>query len=402
MLGNVKEISLEKRDCDVCCSNDLEPLWSYEKNVYTNESSKGYLFKVNNVICKNCGFTFVSPCFNEELLADYYASSLRSPTDQPVDYDINFRLDVIHKYLPETIGPKFIEIGPSTLGEFQSRVRKNFEYIGVEPSREFGGRWKSVQDLKEENLADIVAHYFVLEHISNPLTFLKQCNRLLKMNATMIIEVPNIDLYPKDPVAQYLFEHQNHFSAKTLESLANSAGFEQLEYSEMSSRTFGMTAIFKKSSEVTENTVASNAGWPAEYDRNRKLFMSGLDRIKEYIVNLSAAKDFIEQTKYESIVLWGANQNLLDFLAHAYPDSKIPVLITFIDSDPRKHRLVADYDGCSGKMVQVPSDCVDALRKSSKIIIFARRHKDAILQQIENLAGKLYKNENILTVDINP
>lgn len=410
------EVTLEKRDCDVCGSQDLESLWSYEKNICINGSTNGYSFKVNNVICRSCGFTFVSPRFNEDVLADYYGSSLRSPLDQSLDYDISFRMDVINRFLPKGVKPKFIEIGPSTFCEFQERVGKYFAYRGIEPSSAFGSEWKNVQDFKETSLADIVAHYFVLEHIPNPLKFLKECNQLLKMNGIMIVEVPNIAIYPADPVALHLYEHQSHFSLRTLECLASKAGFVQVECTDKSSRSFGMTAVFRKNMNGSTESLTPNVkktscqnivafqGHAAipEYRMNRQFFSLGLIKVRNFNDSLSQAKKFIENAGNEVVILWGANQNLVDFLGHAYPNSNAPNFLTFVDSDSRKRNLLLDYDGRFDKMVFTPSECINAIKESCRLIVFTRRHKQAILDSIISLAGKRYKDEDTLTVDINP
>ena len=71
----LKEIFLKIKDCEVICPEDLDKQYLYEKNGCMCESPKGYLFNVNNVICLNCSFTFVSQCFNEIVLTEYYVSS---------------------------------------------------------------------------------------------------------------------------------------------------------------------------------------------------------------------------------------------------------------------------------------------------------------------------------------
>ena len=97
MKSKIVNIPLEKRNCDVCnskkleslykydkyvCnSKKLESLYKYDKYVCNSESANLYLFKVDNVICCNCGFTFVSPRFDSNILIDYYSKSLRTPLD---------------------------------------------------------------------------------------------------------------------------------------------------------------------------------------------------------------------------------------------------------------------------------------------------------------------------------
>jgi len=398
----MKEVALEKRDCDVCGSGNLELLWSYEKKTCANGAHDGFLFKVNDVICRECGFAFVSPRFGEDDLADYYGSSLRSPADQAIDYDISFRMDTINRVNPNKGKGTFVEIGPSTFGEFQEKLGESFSYTGIEPSGEFSSEWKDVQHVDGAGIADIVAHYFVLEHIPDPLKFLIECNRLLKADGIMIVEIPNIEIFPVDPVALYLHEHQSHFSPKALECLAGKAGFVQLEYSADSSRSFGMTAVFKKVHEASHLTITDSVNTPHEYDINKALMERGLANIRTFNDSLVQAKDYIEQSKDESIILWGANQNLVDFLALTYPESDFPDTLHFVDSDPRKRSLLQLYNNSLNTLICTPAESVEKIKQAGSLILFTRRHKGAILRQIAELAGKEFEADRIITVDINP
>jgi len=404
MKSKIVNIPLEKRNCDVCNSKKLESLYKYDKYVCNSESANTYLFKVDNVICCNCGFTFVSPCFDQNILMDYYSSSLRSPSDQTLDYDINFRMEIINKYTkpnPSKGKLKFIEFGPSTFGEFQNRISESFDYFPIEPSRTFRSLGKKSVDVEEIKLADIIAHYFVLEHIPSPLEFLKYCNTLLRIGGIMIIEVPNIEIYPIDPVALNLYEHQSHFSFGALNHLANKVGFENIEFNKKSSRSFGMLLIFKKIHELPIPSSYNFAEIPNEYEINKINFNLGLEQIKIFNNNLIQAKSFIDKSEDSFVILWGANQNLIDFIQMFYSNLKIPDFLILIDSDPLKRNFLLNYDPHFAKEVLIPTECEDAINKASKLIIFSRRHEQAILDQINFLSSK-NKSLDLLTVDINP
>lgn len=404
MKDNIVNIPLEKRNCDVCNSKKLESLYKYEKNICNGELLKTYLFKVDNVICCKCGFTFVSPRFDQNILIDYYRQSLRSPLDQTLDYDINFRMEIINKYTkpnPSKGKPKFIEFGPSTFGEFQNRISESFDYFPIEPSLTFRSLCKKAEDIEKIKLADIIAHYFVLEHIPSPLEFLKECNTLLRMGGIMIIEVPNIEIYPIDPVALNLYEHQSHFSFGALKYLANKAGFENIEFNKKSSRSFGMLSIFKKIHELPIPSSYNFAEIPNEYEINKINFNLGLDQIKIFNNNLIQAKSFIDKSEGSLVILWGANQNLIDFIQMFYLNLRIPDFLILIDSDRRKRNFLLNYDTHFAKEVLIPSECIDVIKKASKLIIFSRRHEQAILHQI-NFHRSKNKILDVLTVDINP
>ena len=80
--------------------------------------------------------------------------------------------------------------------------KKGHNCTGVEPSGFFTkfldknniANFDSIEDLNKKNLKfDLIIHFFVLEHIADPLTFLKKLLSLLKKNGKIVFEVPNVD-----------------------------------------------------------------------------------------------------------------------------------------------------------------------------------------------------------------
>ena len=58
------------RDCDCCGNIELRKVYSYYYKVMTR---KGQLeWEVKNVVCKKCGFVFVSPVPDEKTLSEFY------------------------------------------------------------------------------------------------------------------------------------------------------------------------------------------------------------------------------------------------------------------------------------------------------------------------------------------
>jgi len=218
----------------------------------------------------------------------------------------------------------------------------------------------------------------------------------------MILEVPNIANYPSNPVALNLYEHQSHFSLKSLEYLANKAGFIKVECNDKSSRSFGMTMVFKKTNTIPNPKNPLLQQLPGEYNSNKQIFRLGLLKVNQFFEYFLQAKRFIESTGGEAVLLWGANQNLLDFLSYEFSNSDLPDNLVVIDSDSQKNNLLIDFDNRFTKKVFIPSECIETIKKSSKLVCFTRRHQHAILDSIYNLTGKRYKKEDILIIDINP
>ena len=115
--------------------------------------------------------------------------------------------------------------------------------IGIEPSGVFSDFVKnndlivynSVEHLIEkapELKFDLIIHYFVLEHISNPIPFLLEQINLLKPNGKIIFELPNVadPLYtiydiPAFERFYWSLAHPWYFSQKSLEYLLNKLNY---------------------------------------------------------------------------------------------------------------------------------------------------------------------------------
>ena len=102
-----------------------------------------------------------------------------------------------------------LEIGSSS-GFMLMPFRHKNKLFGIEPSEEFRNYTneigiKTYKSLNEaikykKNSIDLIIHYYVLEHIDDPIKFLKESMKLLKKNGKMIFEVPNVN----DPLITFL------------------------------------------------------------------------------------------------------------------------------------------------------------------------------------------------------
>jgi SAM-dependent methyltransferase len=116
--------------------------------------------------------------------------------------------------------------------------------LGVEPSPEF------CRVLSDSNLPhvqgnltevrpethgqfDIIFMAHVLEHFYDPNEALQHCNRLLKPNGLLAVEVPNI-LKPFRSLDHYFFRyvHLSNFSPQTLRAMLEKHGFQSLHLDE--------------------------------------------------------------------------------------------------------------------------------------------------------------------------
>jgi 2-polyprenyl-3-methyl-5-hydroxy-6-metoxy-1,4-benzoquinol methylase len=113
---------------------------------------------------------------------------------------------------------------------------------GIEPSGVFSEYVKSrgiqvfdfIEDVSKTSIKfDIIMHFFVLEHISDPLTFLKQQLSLLKPGGKIIFEIPNsadplYSIYDIPAFERFYWSiaHPWYFNESSLKYLLDKLGYK--------------------------------------------------------------------------------------------------------------------------------------------------------------------------------
>jgi hypothetical protein len=221
----------------------------------------------------------------------------------------------------------------------------------------------------------MLLHYFVLEHVPSVRDFLLQCRRVLKPAGLMICEVPDLDLYPIDPVALWLHEHTNHFTRRTFARISQTCGFFVREFSK-ASRSFGFSAICEP---VTE------------YDKGKTAFAAGIETLKQERAVMSAGYEALTRYLRHShpVIFWAANTVAVEFF-NKYPN--LPSL-TIVDADPAKAGAWRNH------MVIPPSHATDVVRSAHAIFVCSSQHADEILRSINHTFGKVWPPNRIHVID---
>ena len=198
-------------------------------------------FKVVNVLCSNCGLIYQTPRMTGPELEDFYQAEYREiyqGSQGPCERDLivqKARADRLVNFLKQ-IGidkvNRFADIGSSS-GLLMEKVQKayNCQVVGFEPGaayREFAqSKGFTVYDSlvqgkeAEEQRFDLVSMIHVLEHIPDPVDYLKGLRENhLTHDAILLIEVPNLYAHDCFEVA-----HLTSFSRQTLIQVMNKAGF---------------------------------------------------------------------------------------------------------------------------------------------------------------------------------
>jgi SAM-dependent methyltransferase len=328
---------------------------------------------------------FVSPVFDDGDLAEYYAGSFSAFVGATPDYDIGKRLAFLEIVAPE--GGLFVEVGANQPTEFHRGLRSLYgKVVTVEINNSVSSDFWSLNALPD-GCADVVAHYFVLEHIPRVPKFLNECGRVLREGGVMVCEVPDISVYPTEPSALQLHEHANHFSQDVLRGIAEQFGFIEISTNtELCSRSFGFVSAFRKAS-----LSRRRPHFALGYDTGRRLFMEGVAALERLMADMASANERLEEYKNRnaSVIFWAANDLMARFF-DLYPFSGN---VTVVDSNPDK----SDY--FDTPRVLSPATAVDKIQGAEAIFIFTKLHAEKILEQIALSIGKKFEFDRVHIVD---
>ena len=250
--------SINKQRCPICGANRLEmvgtPQISDKLRNYIKEDYR--VFK-----CKKCDFYFVLPPIefsNKDWEGLYNQDYFEDMTEWHINQrrrDRKKRLDDFQKHASQE-EIKFLDVGCGN-GDvmIDAVVRKwNVHGLDISDNRRTSAKTKDIsfflgdiyQAKFKDDYFDCVYMDSVLEHVNDPLAYLKEINRIMKDDGVLYIGVPNEDslfngikkilyfVFGKKKIAAKLKPfitpyHINGFTKKALNILALKSNFRVLQ-----------------------------------------------------------------------------------------------------------------------------------------------------------------------------
>ena len=213
------------------------------------------LCKTNNYLCLNCGLVFIP---KDKSYQKYYKQggyfkespnlSLRKELISRsllISQAENYVKSLLCLYIINFYNKSVLDVG-CAYGEILYYLKNKYhcKVLGIEPSKEtahLGEKMFNIsitQNILEEfhtkEKFDIIICRHTLEHVDNPLLFLKKIGILLKEKGLLYLEVPNI-LKPSGGFSldKFLYEeHLQTFSAYSLFKLLEISKLYTYEYSD--------------------------------------------------------------------------------------------------------------------------------------------------------------------------
>lgn len=202
--------------------------------------------------CNNCGLVFLHPQMTEEEERIFYereygeiyskekGTSLKDLFNARLQ-DAKTYYELVKEYLNKD--NDCLEIGCAS-GYFLATIKDKVKSVtGFETYLEFKKFCKSINIKMLENLEDCsdgrfdrIFMFFVLEHLRDPINYLKRLKKILMKGGCLLIEVPNVDdvlisVYKIPKFLNFYFTpaHQFYYSKETLSALLQKAGFQEFE-----------------------------------------------------------------------------------------------------------------------------------------------------------------------------
>ena len=218
--------------CQCCQSRDLAKIYEtgdlpiFQNKVYANRKAAEEVERGNVVLlrCSNCGFVCNGNFNAERMLYDgeYQNEQAHSPY---FDRYLDSVMALIHEY--GFSGQRIIEIGCGK-GTFLKKLWDGgFDARGFDTTYE-GGDPRVVRDYFSERYRDQKAELYVLrhtlEHIGNPLEFLRDIGAIAEFQGYIYIEVPSFEwIVQRRAFWDIFYEHCNYFTLACLGNLFSEA-----------------------------------------------------------------------------------------------------------------------------------------------------------------------------------
>lgn len=233
---------MERREsCPLCGSPDTEQKYRIGR----------YDLKFDTDICTSCGFIFMNPLFDDETVKSFYSEEYYSGK---ADYSYidersikkfsayvwDGRIRVIHKYIKSG---NFLDVGCS-FGGFLESAAKYYTPYGIEMSEFSCAHAKGIfgDNIHCGTLADhpfseksfsVITMIELIEHLADPASAVRECQRLLDDGGILLIQTANMDGKQAADLGPdyeyYMPGHLSYFSRSNLVMLLRNSGFRKVK-----------------------------------------------------------------------------------------------------------------------------------------------------------------------------
>jgi SAM-dependent methyltransferase len=356
-------------------------------NMLSDNRSEALAFPRGEIrlgLCRACGHVF-NMAFRPEAIEyreGYENSLFFSPRFQR--YSTELANHLIERY--DLRGKVVVEIGSGT-GEFLRSICEmgRNRGVGFDPSyrptsneSDVVGSIEFIQDSFSERYgglkADLVCSRHVLEHIHDPIGFMRMLRESIlgrSGSAIFYIEVPNGRfVISESSIWDIIYEHCSYFSSSSLRYLFQRSGFDVLDTAEAFGGQFlRIEATPRRAPEPIESPSAEEL---------RSFLADAEELADEYESTVAIWRRRFDRFEAEGkrVAVWGAGSKGVTFLNTLKPTGDSALVV---DINPRK---VGKYIPGTGHVVMSPESLQN--RKPAVVIVMNRIYGNEIGESLRD------------------
>lgn len=214
--------------CNLCGSEQRTLLWVKDGFQYHR--------------CQGCGLVYISPRLTEAEIASIYAVGFESKSSQrppPVDYS-SYRpfFKAAEKYRRNNT---LLDVGCFRGYLLLGARKRGWQVWGTEISRQAADSARleygldvyvgSLLDAQyPSNHFDVVSLFDVVEHLTDPLNYLREIRRILRPGGLLYLDTPNFDSLVRSLLGRewsiFFPWHLHYFTADTMRGMIDEAGLD--------------------------------------------------------------------------------------------------------------------------------------------------------------------------------
>ena len=366
---------MERNLCVFTDSDDLELLYTFKNmpiycgHAGTNSCAKQDIFLDMSVwISRRSGSIQINPLVPLDIL--YQKQHNDSPGALWTEHHRKLSY-FIEKYKPQ----KVLEIGAGTgkLSKIYLSRNPECEWTTIEMNAELLKNRTDIKVIEGKYTVDkipkdidLVVHSHFLEHLYEPLKFLKELSQATPVDTLQIFSIPNHLHWLKNCYGNTIFfEHTYYLDDIFVERFLLCAGHSIIEKNE-----FQKHSVFYASK---NNKQIKEYQWPTRYEENKKIYNNYI----KYLTNNLERVNKIISTTDKKVFLFGAHIFSQIMFVMGIPESRVEAIL-----DNSKAKVGNRLYGTS-KLVKHP----EVLEKTAKplVILFAGSYTKEISEQILNI-----------------
>ena len=334
----MKAVDSKSVKCPICRSASHSTVYRSNFRVWNKDSL--LVWPARQVVCRGCGMIFTNPQPTNKTLESFYESDLNYQIDNESSRYFRYeQLGFIRNLTSEDVRSVF-DIGASN-GMFLDIAKKEgYVVAGVEPSPE------SVREAKERfgirisedffdkdfvdsctDRYDVVTIRHVLEHIQNPVSFLKLAKRITAPHKYIFIEVPDASRPFACNIADFFSnQHIMHYTEGSLRNIAS-----QLRLPVVSIEKLEEPPIIRL---LLKNDIGEKLPLTNEYHANLRVMNAYKLRRERFIRSMGSRMG----RGTRKLIIYGAGMHTTQLLQTGLLDGV--EIDSIVDSDSRKHGIL--------------------------------------------------------------